>query len=370
MAVELRTKHHVRHASLLLAVALIDHPKAHGRLVGDTIYGVVQRADELAELLSLYWKDKKRPLTAQLKKGLARAFRRFDEYQLAKYDRKSEVRFRDVLFLCHAKAKDTEQNATWKRLIAGELKTPDTWEVNLSTGGDKRETFERLLREGKLGYLALLRNLRNMVDAGVDDTLIRESILTRARRSRTLPFRFVAAARAVPQLERELDAAMLSTLRGRERLPGRTRLLIDVSGSMEWLLSEKSQLSRMDAAGALAALLGEIAEQLDVWTFSSDVVRVPPRQRMALIDAIQRSQVHASTYMGKAVRKVGDDDYDRLIVVTDEQSHDVVGTPKGRGYLINVSTNKNGVGYGVWTHIDGFSEAVVDYIQAMEAEFG
>jgi hypothetical protein len=37
-----------------------------------------------------------------------------------------------------------------------------------------------------------------------------------------------------------------------------------------------------------------------------------------------------------------------------------------RSYLIDVSGNKNGIGYADWLHIDGFSEAVVDYILTYE----
>ncbi len=59
--------------------------------------------------------------------------------------------------------------------------------------------------------------------------------------------------------------------------------------------------------------------------------------------------------------------YDRLIVITDEQSHDSVPAPRGKGYVINVASNQNGVGYGPWTHIDGWSEAVVEYIAELEA---
>ena len=58
--------------------------------------------------------------------------------------------------------------------------------------------------------------------------------------------------------------------------------------------------------------------------------------------------------------------YDRLVVITDEQAHDAVPGPRGRGYMINVASNRNGVGYDKWTHIDGFSEAVVDYIVELE----
>jgi len=61
---------------------------------------------------------------------------------------------------------------------------------------------------------------------------------------------------------------------------------------------------------------------------------------------------------------------DRVVVITDEQSHDDVGAPRGRGYVINVASNRNGVGYGEWTHVDGWSEAVVDYIAALESNDG
>jgi len=85
LAIECRTQYKIRHASLLLARELARHPKAQGRLVGDTVYGVIQRADELAEFLALYWADGKQSLSKQVKYGLQRAFHRFDEYQLAKW---------------------------------------------------------------------------------------------------------------------------------------------------------------------------------------------------------------------------------------------------------------------------------------------
>jgi 60 kDa SS-A/Ro ribonucleoprotein len=70
------------------------------------------------------------------------------------------VKLRPVLFLFHAKPKDAEQAAVWKKLVENTLEPHDTWEVALSAGKDKRENFERLLREGKLGGPAVLRNLR------------------------------------------------------------------------------------------------------------------------------------------------------------------------------------------------------------------
>jgi len=95
---------------------------------------------------------------------------------------------------------------------------------------------------------------------------------------------------------------------------------------------------------------------------------VPARRGFALRDAIDASQPHGATYLGKAVEQLNQNEpCDRLIVITDEQAHDTVPAPKGKGYVINVASYKNGVGYGKWTHIDGWSESVVDYIRMLEA---
>ncbi|MDR2196154.1 MAG: TROVE domain-containing protein [Gallionellaceae bacterium] len=369
LAIEARGTMRLRHAPLLLVRELARHPvKLAG--IADVIDAVIQRADELTEFLAIYWKDGRQALSKQTKLGLAAAFRKFDAYQLAKYDRADSIKLRDVLFLCHAKPQDEAQAQLWKALVDGTLPVPDTWETALSSGADKKTTFERLIAERKLGYLALLRNLRNMHQAGVDETLVREALLAGAARSKALPFRFVAAARAVPAWESTIDEAMRMALCEQPKLTGRTVVLVDVSGSMDCRLSGKSDLSRLDAACALAVLVRGIAEEVRVFSFSERAVEVPARSGMALVDAIVRSQPHASTYLGAALESVKAKvpQADRIIVVTDEQAHDVVGGPgMARGYMLNVAAYENGVGYGDWTRITGFSESVVQYIQAMEA---
>lgn len=370
IAIEAREKQNLRHVPLLLVSALAKRGDA-GALVAGTIPKVIKRADELPELLAIHAKvngvapsQVKKKIPAGMKRGLASAFGRFDEYALAKYNRDGAVKLRDVLFLCHAKPSDDAQADLWKRLIAGELATPDTWEVGLSTGGDKRETFERLLREGKLGYIALLRNLRNMTEAGCDLGLVREAIVAREGAGRVLPFRYVAAARACPQLEPEIDTALCETIASAPRLPGRTAVLVDVSGSMDAKLSMKSDMTRIDAAAALASIInGDVR----VFTFSYQIVEVPPRRGMSGVDAVIRSQPHSGTLLGQAVSVINAQvQYDRLIVITDEQSEDRVPGPNGRGYMINVASAKNGVGYGPWVHIDGWSENVIRFILESE----
>jgi hypothetical protein len=243
LAIEAREAMKLRHAPLLVVREMARHEK-HRVLVADTLARGIQRPDEMTELLAIYWADalgpmqqrKRQPVSAQIKKGLARALTKFDAYQLAKYDRDGAVRIRDVLFLVHAKPKDATQEKVWKQLVDGTLASPDTWEVSLSSGKDKRETFERLIADKKLGGLALLRNLRLMQKAEVPRKTIAGAIAA-IRTDRILPYRFISAARYAPDFEPELEAAMLKSLKDYVRLPGRTRLLIDVSGSMDAALS-------------------------------------------------------------------------------------------------------------------------------------
>lgn len=367
LAVEAREKMKLRHAPLLL-VREMARLATHRHLVAETLTRVIQRADELTEFVAIYWSEGKQPLSAQVKKGLAAAFTRFDEYALAKYNRATPVKLRDVLFLSHAKPVDAAQAELWKRLVEGELAIPDTWEVALSSGGDKREAWERLLSESKLGALALLRNLRNMAEAKVSEQAIRDG-LARMKTDRVLPFRFISAARYAPQWEPELEKAMFRALEGQSKLPGKTVLLVDVSGSMDALLSRRSEMRRNDAAYGLAVLLREIAEDVSIYTFSDRLVRVPSRQGFALRDALNASQPHNGTYLGQALKGL-DEAYDRLIVITDEQSHDPVPNPKARGYVLNVASYQNGVGYGAWMHIDGWSDSVIEYLRAAEPILG
>jgi hypothetical protein len=385
LAVEARERMKLRHVPLLL-VREMARTASHRALVAQTLARVIQRADELAEFVAIYWatderqpgkNGRKQPLSGQVKKGLAAAFCKFDEYALAKYDRAGAVRLRDVLFLCHAKPVDTAQAELWKRLAQNELVTPDTWEVALSAAGredgregsgSKQEIWERLLVERKLGALALLRNLRNMHMTGVREDLVLGA-LAAIKTDRVLPFRFLAAARYAPQWEEALEVAMFRALEGRTGLlPGHTVLMVDVSGSMTYALSGKSEMKRTDAAFGLAILLRELAEKVTIYTFSETAKRAPARRGMALRDALAGNQPNGGTYLGRSLEQVEREcgRYDRLVVITDEQAADAVPGPRGRGYMINVASARNGVGYGPWTHIDGFSEAVVDYIAELE----
>lgn len=379
LAVETRLKGNLRHVPLLLVRELArlsrtakptgksdEYKVENPSLIAETLYRVIQRPDELTEFLALYWKDGKQPLANQVKRGLAMAFQKFSAYQLAKYNGDGAVKLRDVLFLSHAKPKSDEQDKTWKKLVDKTLESPDTWEVALSGGADKRGTFERLMRENKLGALATLRNLRNMQTVGVETDLVR-AYIPQMNTEKVLPFQFISAAKYAPQLEDVLEEAMFKNLADAPKLPGKTVLLIDVSPSMDKPLAGKSERTRRDAAIGLGMLVREICETGIIFGFESGVHAVPPRRGFGLRDAILRLPSNG-TLLGKAVTTIDEQvPYDRLIVITDEESQDPVPAPKGVGYMINVASAQNGVGYKEWTHIDGFSESVVDYIRELEA---
>jgi hypothetical protein len=364
LAVQARTQFKLRHVPLFLACELARKKALKSTLVE----AIIQRADEMPQLLALYWKEGKKAIPNQMKKGLAKAFVKFNEYALAKNDKNSAaISMRDVMFLVHPAPKDEAQAELFTRVANKQLVTPDTWETQLSAGSDKCETFTRLMAEKKLGALAFLRNLRNMVQAGVNGANIR-GYAKDLDVSKVLPFRYIAAARIVPQFEDMLEEMMLRSLAVHEKLSGRTRLLVDVSSSMYAAkVSAKSDLTRQDASLALAMLCREICEEVEIFSFSGNALRIAPRHGFALADAIKSSQGCSGTELSSSIRET-DGNYTRTIVITDEQSSDQVTAPKGhdKGYVINVGSYQNGVNHGAWTTITGFSEAVIDYIQAIE----
>lgn len=386
LAVKARTDFKLRHIPLLLVRELA----RKGSLKAETVNAVIQRPDEMSELLSIYWKEGKTSLSNQMKKGLATAFGKFNEYSLAKWDKNSaSISMRDVMFLTRPKPANDEQANLFTRVANKQLVTPDTWETQLSGGAEKGATFSRLMRENKLGALAFLRNLRNMVQSNVPEAEIREYAKT-LDVSKVLPFRFIAAAKVVPQLEDMLETMMIRACEGMKKLPGRTVLVVDTSGSMGQAISAKSDLNRMQAAAAMAILAREICEEVVIYaTAGCDSSRthatmvIPPRRGFALSDYITGSEVRAKIGVGGIfllgcmdfiANKEAGNKVDRVIVFTDEQDTGGRGFEPGKAkilgkdnYILNVGAYQNGINSGKWETVTGFSESVFSYMQALEA---
>lgn len=368
LALRARNDYKLRHVPLFLCLQLIKRTSgtAEAYLARDTIYSVVQRPDEMGELIAQYWKGGKRPLPASMKRGLALAFEKFTPYQFAKWNRDAQVKLRDVMFLVHPIPSGCSDRAELYTKIANNtLKPADTWEVALSVGADKRETFTRLLSEKKLGYMALLMNLRNMEQAQVDRSLVTKAIIDGAPNSKALPFRFVAAVKHAPSYAKALSTA-LESVASPVKLEGETAVLIDVSGSMNDKLSAKSETSRMEAAGALSILVGKACDDVRFFTFSNQFVEVPGYGGLAMIDGIINSQAHQGTALAKALAVLRQNcpNAKRVIVITDEQSQDgsmIAWAP--HSYLLNVASYAPGLNLTRgWNRICGWSERSVEFM--------
>lgn len=388
LAIKARNEN-LRHIPLYLVSLLLKHPaiQHYPGLIKNTLFEVIQRADEIAEFIAIYWRDGKVPLAAQVKKGLAKAFSKFDEYQLAKYEGSNkQISLRDVMFLVHAKPAKHKANL-YSRLANKTLATPDTWEVALSAGNNPKETFIRLMAESKLGGLAFLRNLRNMQQAGVPTAIIQD-YANNIKTDKILPFRFISALRQVPEYRPILESLLLSSFKNVPKIKGRTVLIVDVSGSMRSTLSDKSNVTRLDTAKALAVLAKDMFEDLEIYaTAGSDSKRIHATEVVrsdrgfAVYDAISeaydqlgRGGIFLKQVMDytSAIESKNSSTVERVIVLTDEQDCDTKCNPATanafgqKNYIINMASHSNGIAYGKFTHITGWSESVFDFIRAYE----
>jgi 60 kDa SS-A/Ro ribonucleoprotein len=158
-------------------------------------------------------------------------------------------------------------------------------------------------------------------------------------------------------------------------LDGHTIILVDVSGSMSGALSSKSTLNRADAAGAMAILLREVSADVSVFDYNDQVREVPARHGFALRDAIRRPSggtltgAASQAVLKEVTRRLGRSP-ERIVVITDEQSLDnLPALPTGtKGYVMNVAPYQNGIAWGVWTTISGFSENLVKFMVEVEAQ--
>jgi len=389
LVVEARTVQKLRHIPLFICVHMLKHP-AHKEYVLDILPDIITRADMLTDMLALYWKlnpaptgKKRAPIPATLKKALALCFYNFKEYHFAKYDRDGAVKIRDVMFLVHPKPRNTGDAVLFTKIANRTLKAPDTWEVALSTGKDKKQTWERLIDEGKLGGLALLRNLRNMREAYVDKRVIKKG-LESIKSSMLLPLNFYSAFSNNPEFSREIEEAMISSYQDLPKLPGKTLFIVDISGSMGMNLSGKSMYNRLQCACIMAMLAANQCEDYElVATAGSDSTRVGehkhipyPKKGFDIINQITEDRLGGGGIFTRQCiewcREKFYGDFDRIIVFSDSQDCDSVNkipVPFGKyNYICDVSAEKKGINYkGVWTaEISGFSEHFLTYIAAME----
>jgi len=325
LAICAREQMYLRSIPLVLAVELAKRQSGNA-VVGQLTNRVVQRADEITELLAYYAIANERndvkklnKLSKQLQKGLAAAFNKFDEYQFAKYNRDAAVKLKDALFLVHPKAKDEAQQVLFDKIAKDELQVPYTWETELSALGqlkyDSAELkkaavkakWEELIDSGKVSYMAMLRNLRNILEAEVSKEALKKVCAYIANEkavanSKQLPFRFLSAYRELKAMNNGrvgllLDALEQAVLYSAKNITGfdndiQVVIAADVSGSMQKPVSAKSKVLLYDIGLMLAMLLKNRCENAITGMFGNTwkMITVPNKNILANVQEFYRRE--------------------------------------------------------------------------------
>ena len=296
LAVFARREFNMRSVAHVLTAYLAHEPEGKP-YTRSTINGITVRGDDVTELMSFYLSTFGKPIPNAMRKGINDAFQRFDEYTLAKYKGEGKgVKMRDLAILCHPAPKDEAQSALWKRLLEGTLATPVTWETQLSANGNNRETWEKLIDSGKVGYMALLRNLRNIINAkprNIEKVWSTIENPEAVKRSRQLPFRFLSAYRQVGNIagSRGIDAlesAVEASVANMPHLKGTTVIAVDVSGSMGSNVSSKSDIRCVDIGMMLGLIANRMCENSMFYTFDTSIKQFPLSRRSNILETVHR----------------------------------------------------------------------------------
>jgi 60 kDa SS-A/Ro ribonucleoprotein len=298
---------------------------------------VVVRVDDMTEIMSYYLayktsKDNPK-FPNSLKKGFAKAFDKFDGYQLAKYKGEGkEVKLVDLVNIVHPVP--TERNkAALQLLVKGELKNTQTWESKLSQAGQMAESEEdlaqlkadawgELIATRKIGYFALLRNLRNIITQSPTavksacELLVDEKMI---KNSRVLPFRFSTAYEEISKLgsSKEVRDVLVAINQALDisvcnvpKFDGETLVVMDVSGSMSGRPSEIASL--------FGAILAKVNNS-DVMTFSTSAnyKQYNPMDSVLTIRNGFRYSGGGTNF--RAIFDKANKKYDRVIILSDMQ---------------------------------------------------
>ncbi len=266
----------MRSVSHVLTVVIAREASAYTR---QTVRSVVKRPDDMTEIMACYKNMYGKPFPNALKRGVAETIQNFDEYQLAKYNGGcKEMKFRDILRIAHPNPKSKEVEELFGKILNDTLETPYTWETELSARGNTKEVWDELIASGRVGYMALLRNLRNIIKSGTDITpvlaILSDSI--QVKKSKQLPFRFFSAYRMLEkeglmtdEIHRALESAVTASVDNMEKIKGRTLIAVDISGSMSSRISAKSDIRCSDIASLLGAMANKLCEDATVCYFEA-----------------------------------------------------------------------------------------------------
>jgi hypothetical protein len=323
LAVVARKEFNLRSVTHLLIAELA---KCHrgDNLVMKTIVKCALRPDDLIEICAYLGK----PIPKQVKRGIRHALLNFSPYQLAKYRNEgSQWSMVDLFNIARPNPKfaSKEQKVAWKALIEGKLKSFDTWETKMSNDKNKKKVWTDLISEGKIGYMALLRNLNNLTKYGVSDRTIDKAvkILTdrkNVKNSKQLPFRFWTAYKIVQGNRKLTDAiseAMDIAVDNVPELKGNTLIAIDTSGSMDGDPVEK--------AAIFGATLLKANPRANVALYSDRIEGFSGSGRTPVVDLADRiiqdaMSAGTNTSLVFEYARTSNVKYDRIIIISDNES--------------------------------------------------
>ena len=403
LAVYVRTVMNMRSSSHAL-LAVLAHEVKGAEYVRAAVRSAVVRGDDVTAMLAAYFSlYPGEALPNSLRRGLRDALDGLDAYQLGKYRMEGRmVTMADAVKLCHPHRREAT-----RALLAGELGKPMSWETELSAHGNNVETWERLLAEGKVPYMALLRNVRNLVlnpPANLDAALERLADPQAVAASRALPFRFWSAYQAVEHCASSkvlaaLGSALDASADNASRLPGRTLVAVDTSGSMSCRLSRKGSTTYADMAALMGAILARVSEDCVLYTFDSKANRVPVAAGASVLETMGRLRGNGGcTNMRAVFERAAMDrvDCDRMVFLSDNEVNASYGSylpyadRTGKKCLqAHLARYRQLVGHRVWLHaVDlagygttqfdgpdtsftaGWSEKVLDFMSMAEAGTG
>ena len=298
---------------------------------------VIHRPDDMMEILSYYYTNYSNTEPNALKKGFAKAFERFDEYQLAKYRASSKsLKLVDIVNLVHPK-----HNEAIKKLVNDELRNERTFEAKLSKAGQtksdssKSEAWGELVKSGDIGYMALVKNLRNIINE-TDDEVVDAAIklLTnenRIKKSLLLPFRFLTAyeqlennsksSKVLSGLSDALDISFANV----PKFDGKTLVVIDHSGSMGAGTNSpfgKGAMFGLALARSSGADLMHFGDEAEYLAFNKNDSTLT---LLKWLDSLNQGWSGGKGYVGhgtnlNAVFQKADKAYDRIIIISDMQT--------------------------------------------------
>lgn len=329
LAVFARREFNMRSVSHVLT-AYLAHEVEGKPYVRKVVKAVTLRGDDVTEIMACYLNLFGKPIPNALKKGIADAMQGFDEYTLAKYKGNGKsVKMRDLLCLCRPTPKNEAQSASWKLLLNDELETPYTWESELSAKGNNADTWEKLIDSGKVGYMALLRNLRNILTANprnVGKVLATIENPEMVKRSKQLPFRYLSAYKELQNIGGSrvfdtLENALEASIENLPKLEGTTVIAVDTSGSMGSAISSKSKVRCYEIAMLLGLVANKICENSIFYTFDTSIRKYAVSHRTGILETVTRSCSGGGTDMTLPFVTMINNNIkaDRIIILSDNQ---------------------------------------------------